>query len=68
MKTPFTLEEQKISNSIVAAHNEFVKLEATHPNDITDWVNAIHTLQGILGKRVLRRDYPETFSTIKNKP
>lgn len=65
MEAPFTLEEQKISNSIVAAHNEFIKLEPTHPSDIVDWVNAIHTLQRILGGRILRRDYPETFSTFK---
>jgi hypothetical protein len=54
-----------VSDLIVKAHNLFTDLEQTHPNDLPDWVNAIHQLQNIIGMRVLRRDYPETYKTIK---
>lgn len=59
--------EKKIMESIVKAHNDYVKLPSTHPSDITDWTNAIHTLQDILTRRILRRDYPKDFITVKNK-
>ncbi|BBQ07944.1 hypothetical protein [Elizabethkingia anophelis] len=58
--------EKKIMESIVKAHNDYVKLQSTHPSDINDWTNAIHKLQDILTRRVLRRDYPNDFITVKN--
>lgn len=57
--------ETEIMDLIVEAHNKFMMLEQTHPSDVPDWVNAIHTLQGIIGQRILRRDYPDIFTTIK---
>ena len=61
---PFTEEEKEIMDLLVQAHNKFVKLNPTHPSDVSDWVNSIHGLQNVLGGRVLRRDYPETFHSI----
>lgn len=60
-KQPFTDEEKKISDLLVEAHNRFVSLEETHDHDKSEWVLSIHRLQDILGSRVLRRDYPDTF-------
>lgn len=65
-KVPFTKEESKIMDLLVKAHNEFVKLESSHPSEITDWVNGIHTLQRLLGHRILRREYPSFYNTNKN--
>jgi hypothetical protein len=65
MKEPFTPEEKEIMNLITQAHNRFVQLESTHPSEIKDWVNGLHSLQGVLGNRVLRRDYPEIFISKK---
>lgn len=65
-KCPFTPEEEKIMDYILKAHSEFAKLEPTHPNDITDWVQGIHALQGILGMRILRREHTEYFKTVKS--
>ncbi|CAM3556895.1 MULTISPECIES: hypothetical protein [Elizabethkingia] len=59
--------EKKIMESLVKAHNDYVKLSSTHPSDIKDWTNALHILQDILTRRILRRDYPKDFITIKNK-
>lgn len=64
MKTPFTDKEQKIMDLLVEAHNNFIELDRTHPMEITEWVSNFHKLQDLLGLRVLRRDYPEIFTTI----
>lgn len=54
-------KEKAIMEKLVDAHNLFATLEPQHPNDITDWVNAIHSLQRILITRCAMRKYPETF-------
>lgn len=59
--------EKKIMEFLVNAHNDYVKLPSTHPSDIHDWTNALHILQDVLTRRILRRDYPKDFITIKNK-
>lgn len=64
MKKPFTDKEQKIMDLLVEAHNNFIGLERKHPMEITEWVSNLHKLQDLLGARVLRRDYPETFASI----
>ena len=58
-------DEEVIMGIIVNAHNSFIELEQTHPSDIQDWTNAIHTLQRIMMARVTRRDYPEQFTIIR---
>jgi hypothetical protein len=54
-----TPEELEISKHIVAAWNGFVKLKQTHPSDINEFHQAVHTLQKTMGMRILRRDYPD---------
>lgn len=58
--------EKKIMNLIVEANNEFIKLQQTHPSDMTDWNKSIHDIQKIICMRVVRRDYPNEFKTIKD--
>jgi len=65
MKNPFTKEEKEIMNLILQAHNKFIKIEQTHPSDMPEWVDGIHKCQSIIINRIVRRDYPETFNTIK---
>ena len=65
MKEPYTPEEKKVSNLLVDAHNMFIELEETHPSEKLEWLTHIHGLQNILSMRILRRDYPQTFPTIK---
>lgn len=60
-------KENEIMNLLVEAHNKYIKLESTHPSDMPDWVNHFHILQDVLTRRVLRRDYPDIFVTVKNK-
>ena len=64
MKTenkPFTKEEQEIIDLLTEAHNKFVLLPKTHPDDTIHWRVGIHKCQGVLMGRVVRRDYPDTF-------
>ena len=61
---PFTQEEKQIMDLIVDAHNKFLQLKQTHPNEINEWINGIHYLQNVLGWRILRRDYPAEFITV----
>lgn len=62
---PFSINEELAMKHLVSAYEEFSKLEQTKPNDIKDFVFHINALQRILGQRVLRRDYPNTFPTYK---
>jgi hypothetical protein len=64
-KAPFFTNEELTMKHLVSAYEEFSKLEQTNPNDIKDFVFHINALQRILGQRVLRRDYPNTFPTYK---
>jgi hypothetical protein len=64
MNKPFTDKEQKIMDLLVEAHNNFIELDITHPMEITEWVSNLHKLQDLLGSRVLRRDYPDVFTSI----
>ena len=36
-KYPFTLEENKIMDMLIDAHNLFVGLEKTHSREILEW-------------------------------
>lgn len=55
------MEEAKIIDLLSKAHNEYVKLNPTHPDDIKDWKDALHKLQDIVGRRLLRKAYPKTY-------
>jgi len=57
--------EKIIMDELVSIHNKFIQLEQTHPSDITEWVTHIHGLQKILSLRIVRRDYPESWTTKK---
>ena len=41
----------------------FLKLERTHPSELSDFVYAVHLIQGLLCKRVIRRKYPQFWIT-----
>jgi acyl-CoA reductase-like NAD-dependent aldehyde dehydrogenase len=65
MNGPFTEKEQKVMDALVSAHNAFSDLEKQHPDEVAEFTKAIHDAQNILGWRILRRDYPETFPVRK---
>jgi hypothetical protein len=67
MNKPFTKEEKEVMDLLIQAHNKFIKIYQTHPSDIKDWVDGIHRCQSILKCRVVRRDYPNHFYSVKDK-
>ncbi|UAY56251.1 hypothetical protein [Arachidicoccus terrestris] len=62
MKEPFTVDERIVMDLIVKAHNSFLALPRSHPAELTEWINHLHGLQDVLGRRVLCRDYPNYFN------
>ena len=65
-KDGLTEQEGIVMDKLIDAWNEFLKLEVTHPSELTDFNNGIHLLQQILCMRVMRRDYPLGYPTYKN--
>ena len=65
MKEELTADEQLIMNMITEAYSEFIKLQLTHSTERVEWVQHIHGLQKLLGMRLLRREHPGFFSSIK---
>jgi DNA-directed RNA polymerase subunit F len=61
MKKPFTEQEEQVMNSILKAHDIFVKMKQMNPDDIREWVDGIHKCQNVLMSRVVTRDYPDVF-------
>jgi len=62
---PFNDQEALVWTQLLAAHNEFLGMEQSHPNETTEWVTAIHQLQSLLVLRAARRNYPQAFRQIK---
>lgn len=65
-KRPTTKEEERIMSYLVKAHNEFIKMEQTHPSDMNEWVDGLHRCQNVIIQRIMRRDYPRYFKTLKS--
>lgn len=63
MSEPFTENEKAAWDALGAACAAFFKLSMSHPSHMADFVNGMHACQGVLGNRLLQRDYPEIFAT-----
>jgi len=60
---PFTSDELEVNEAILKVHSSFMALSRTHVSELPDWTNAIHRLQTIMAMRVMRRKYPNYYST-----
>ena len=60
-KLGFTKEELKVMKLLTKTHNKFVDLKTIHPSHLPEWVFHIHSLQRILGQRILYREHSEIF-------
>jgi len=63
MNDIFNKKEIEINDKINDLIKLFYELEQTHSEDINEWILNIHGLQKIIGLRVLRRTFPETYPT-----
>lgn len=50
-----TKKEKNVIKKIGEAHKAFLDLEQQHPDDIRDYVNGVHIMQGLIMQRVARR-------------
>lgn len=66
-KLGLTHAEQEIMNYLFKSYNIFIKLEKHHPDELRDFTDGIHKLQGILAMRIVRRDYPEEWFNTKKE-
>lgn len=54
-------DEKKVTDYLVKAYNEFVKLNSQHPDELRDFTDGIHKCQYLIGMRVARKAEPKIF-------
>ena len=57
--TGLTAGEKEAMSKLLECYGSFLKLERTHPSELSDFVYAVHLIQGLLCKRVIRRVRPQ---------
>jgi len=60
-----TDEERIVSDKLMECYKSFLELDFQHPEDNREFAYAIHLIQGLLSLRVVRRCYPDGWSTYK---
>jgi len=55
-------KEQNVMNRLMDCLHAYLDLEYQHPSDMSEFIFAVHFIQGLLAARVVRRDYPEGWS------
>ena len=58
-----TDEEGHVMDALVVAWNSFHRLESQHPDELAEFTQGIHRLQGILAIRIARRKNPDGWPT-----
>lgn len=56
--------EGVVSDALVRAVEAWARLPRQHPQEINEFVTAIHACQGLLTTRIARRLYPEGWPTL----
>ena len=54
-----TAEEGIVSDRLVEAVEAWARLPRQHPQEINEFVDAVHRCQGLLTTRIARRHYPD---------
>jgi hypothetical protein len=62
-----TRQERRVMRFISLAHKEFARLKQQHPSDISDFIQGVHVMQGLLMQRAARRSDPKSFPSYKTK-
>ena len=64
-RTGLTAEEKKVMDSLMECYGHFLKLERQHCSELQDFVDAVHRIQDLLAVRIVRRVFPDGWSTHK---
>lgn len=59
LETGLNLLEQECMDKLIDSYHAFLKLERQHPEELKDFVTAMHRIQDLLAIRVVRRLYPD---------
>ena len=65
LETGMTTDEQLCMNALCKAWRIFNNLPEQHPSDGSEFVSSLHRLQDLLAVRIVRRTYPEGWTTVK---
>ena len=60
-----TEDEQKAMDKLLGCYDIYLKLKPQHPSEMGDFVYAVHLIQGLLCKRIVRRLYPKEWPIAK---
>lgn len=63
-----TTDEEAVMTKLLECYGLFLKLDREHPDEIRDFVDGVHRIQGILAMRAVRRSYPEGWPTFGDGP
>ena len=55
----FTEPEKRCHDALMESYHEFVKLTREHPDEMREFLDAVHRIQSILATRVIRRVFPD---------
>jgi len=66
-KTGFTEAEARCHDSLMVSCQEFIDLPRQHPDEMRDFVDAVHRIQDLLAVRIVRREYPGGWTTYEIK-
>jgi hypothetical protein len=64
-RSGFTQSEQVVMDKLMECYQAFIDMDREHPDEMRDFVDGVHRIQGVLGMRVLRRMYPKGWPTYK---
>ena len=68
VKSGFTPAEDQCHDALMLAFSLFLELPREHPDEVRDFVDAVHKIQGLMSTRIVRRDYPDYWPTYSVKP
>jgi len=60
-------EEGKVMDDAISCYENYRKIgndKYSHPDDLREFVDAIHKIQSLLMSRIVRRLYPNGWTTI----
>ena len=67
LETGLTLQEQEVMDKLIECHRAFIGLERQHPDEMRDFIDGMHRIQDLLAVRVVRRLYPDGWTTYRDK-
>jgi hypothetical protein len=58
-----TRDEDRVMTLLMRTYRAFLSLDREHPDEMREFVDGVHRIQGVLAMRVVRRAYPQGWQT-----